>query len=85
LKKPETLRNQALDSTLSQMVYTDVYGKALRSEARRIHPSRVHLEPPEQFKEAIDTITQRAKNEPGTMQGLFLGGVHMVSTQVVAY
>jgi hypothetical protein len=58
------------------MVYTDVYGKTLLSEARRIHPLGAYLVLLEQCTDALNTI-------PETMQGFFSVGVQMISTQRV--
>lgn len=45
----EPTQNQILGDSLLHVVYTDVYGKALLSEARRIHTSRPHPGLLEQF------------------------------------
>jgi hypothetical protein len=54
------------------MVYTNVYGKELWSEARRIHPASAHLEQQEQFTGTTGSMEQWFQEQSKFFYGVFI-------------
>jgi hypothetical protein len=54
------------------MVYTNVYGKELWSEAGRIHPASAHLEQHEQFTGTKGSMEQWLQEQSKFFLGVFI-------------